>query len=188
MPVGLEYFFFDAGAVEVAVGEAVDSENVAVFAVEPGLESVKIFWLKEFFGGAGGEAEADGVGLVGGEASIFAEAVTHGEDVSFEDVKSVAPRFGGVDVGAVGEVVVGGDFHEVNCAWLVILTANLTITRIFGRGFRRLGRGRRGIRWGGLEGGLVRRSLTFRGRERGRLGRSGVLRCRRERVTNHFFR
>jgi len=55
-------------------------------------------------GGAGGEPEAEGEGL------LASELVADGERVGFEHVLGFLPRFGGVDVGAVGEVAEVG-FH-----------------------------------------------------------------------------
>jgi len=119
-PIGAVDVFLHAGAVEGAVGEAVDGEDVAVLLGEPGLEGGEVVAGEEFGGGLGGEAEADGVGgrgcclcwLATGTVTPLREGVADGEDVGFEDVPGFRPGFGGVDVGAVGEVVVVGNAHE----------------------------------------------------------------------------
>lgn len=101
-PIGLIDFFLHAGAVEIAVGETVDGEDRAIVTVEPVAEAREGVAVEEFAGGAGGQAEADGVGFAGG-ADEFAD----GEGVGFEGAERFLPAFGGVDVGAIGELAVG---------------------------------------------------------------------------------
>ncbi len=100
-PVGLVDFFFDAGAVEGAVREAVDGEDVAVFLDEEGLEEAEVLAIgsDELGGGEGGETEADR------EGCAICDTVADGEDIGLEDLEGFRPGFCGVDVGAVGEVV-----------------------------------------------------------------------------------
>ena len=77
-PIGLEDLFLDAGAVELAVGEAVDGEDVAIVLSEPALEDEPGLAVEERACGFCAEAEADGVGLVWGDA------VSDFERVGFE--------------------------------------------------------------------------------------------------------
>ncbi len=102
----MEDLFLDAGAVEGAVGEAVDGEDVGLGVFEPVAEAGEVIPGEEAFGGDGGEAEADGEGRVRGEDVAVAEFVAHGKDVAVEHGGGFLPGFGGVDVGAVGEVSV----------------------------------------------------------------------------------
>ena len=74
-PIGLEDLFLDAGAVELAVGEAVDGEDVAIVLSEPALEDETSLAVEEGAGGFCAETEADGVGLVGSDAVFDFERV-----------------------------------------------------------------------------------------------------------------
>ncbi len=74
----MEDLFLDAGAVEGAVGEAVDGEDVGLGVFEPVAEAGEVISGEEAFGSDGGEAEADGEGRVRGEDVSVAEFVAHG--------------------------------------------------------------------------------------------------------------
>lgn len=106
-PVGLIDVFFDAGAVEGSVGEAVDGEDVAVFRLEPVFEVIEGGAFEKVEGGLGGETQADG------EFFSVGDLVADGEDVGFEDLKSFGPSFGGVDISAVGEVLLIAEGHNL---------------------------------------------------------------------------
>lgn len=69
------------------------------------LEEIEVVFLEEFESGLGGEAEADGEGLVA------CDAVADCEDVVFENLKGFLPAFGWVNIGAVGEVVLVAKLH-----------------------------------------------------------------------------
>ena len=104
-PVGRVDLLFYARAVEAAVGKSVDRKNVAVVRVEPAPEGLECGRLREFFGGAGAEAQTDRVGPAGGDAAA------NDEGVALECVEGLRPRFAAVDVGAVGEVEAVVEFH-----------------------------------------------------------------------------
>jgi uncharacterized protein (AIM24 family) len=88
--------------VEVAVGKAVDGENVGVFGSEPVLEVGEAIAGEEFAGGFGGKAEADGKGF-----TAFRDQIPNPEGVRGDCGEGLLPGLSGVDVRAVGQVTVG---------------------------------------------------------------------------------
>ena len=106
-PVGLVDLFFDAGAVEGAVGKAIDSEDVAVFRFKPGRKFVEAILFEKFLGRLRGEAETNR------EFFIAGDAVADCEDVGFENVKCFGPSFRWMNVCAVGEMLVLGKLHGI---------------------------------------------------------------------------
>ena len=58
-PIGAVDLLFDARAVEVAVGEAVDGEDVAAMGFEPALEGEQGLGIGQLLGGCGAEAQAE---------------------------------------------------------------------------------------------------------------------------------
>jgi hypothetical protein len=91
--------------MEGAVGKSVDGEDVAVFPGEPGFKAGEVVVLEKFFGGPGGKSQADGVGVMG------RDLVTNHEGVLLQGVQGFHPRFSGMDIGAVGEVMVVIELH-----------------------------------------------------------------------------
>ncbi len=98
-PVGLVNVFLHAGAVESAVGEAIDGEDVAVFGSQPVFEEIEVVVFQELKGRLGGEAEANREGFLAGNP------VPNSQNIGFKNLESLRPTFSRVDIGAVGEVV-----------------------------------------------------------------------------------
>jgi hypothetical protein len=100
-PVGRIDLFLDARAMELAVRESVQGEDVAIVLVEPALEGQQGGGGAEFPGGLGAEAQADGIRLRGG-----ADAVPDGQGELVQCGEGFGPGLPAMDVGAVGEVEV----------------------------------------------------------------------------------
>ena len=101
-PVRLIDFLLHPGAMEVAVRETVDREDVGILGNQPILESGELVTLKQLSGGLSRQAKSDGVGLVSA-----ANEIAHGQRVGSQDRAGLIPRLGGMDVRAVGEVTAG---------------------------------------------------------------------------------
>ena len=97
-PVGAVDLFLDAGAMEPAEGKSVDREDVAVVLLQPTAEGLEGIRMREFAGGDIGEAQADGIGLVWGDAA------PDGERVLLQGREGFRPRFTAMDVRAVGQM------------------------------------------------------------------------------------
>ena len=105
-PIGAVNVFLDAGLVELAIGEAVDGEDVAGVGIQPMAELAEGSRPGQVAGGLVAEAEADGEGGVG------AHAVADGQGMGGEGVEGFGPGFAPVDVGAIGQLVAVGEFHD----------------------------------------------------------------------------
>ena len=99
-PVGFVDVLLHPGAVEGAVGEAVDSEDVAILILQPLFEEIEVVFFKKFKSCLRRKTKPDG------ECFFFGDPVADRQHVGFENGKGFSPVFGGVNIGAVGEVVV----------------------------------------------------------------------------------
>lgn len=116
-PIGSIDLFLDSGAMELAVREAVDGENVAIFAVQPSAEGGQGLGLAERLGGFGAEPQSDGIGLMAGHS------VTDGQGVMLQGVKGFLPGLASVNIGAISQVLVVRQFHALEARakddWMV---------------------------------------------------------------------
>ncbi len=97
-PVGPVNLFLDARAVKLAVGKAVDRENVAGIFVEPALKRESCAGIAQFHRRAFAQAQADG------ERILRAHFCAHGQRVMLERSKRFRPRFAAMDVRAVSKL------------------------------------------------------------------------------------
>jgi hypothetical protein len=105
-PVGGIDLFLDPGAMEASVRETVDGEDGTMMMTKPALELGKRGGIGEFTGGEIAEAQSDGIGTVGANATL------DGKGVSFEGGECFGPGFTPMDIGAVSELNPVGETHE----------------------------------------------------------------------------
>ena len=101
-PIRREDLFFDAGAVKISVRKTVDREDIGVGFFEPLTETREMISLKEFVGGEGRQAKADGEGAI--DLALLLEQVTNAKRVGLQALQGFLPALCWVNIGAISEV------------------------------------------------------------------------------------
>ena len=105
-PVGKINLFLDPRAMELAVGEAVDRENVAGIFFEPALEFQKRPGISQLPGGGGAQAQSDS------EPIFWAHPGANGQGVCLQGIQGFRPGSTSMDIRAISKMQIMIEFHR----------------------------------------------------------------------------
>src|SRR5206468_1360504 len=101
----------DTRAVELAIGKAVNGENITPVLAEPALKLQERGPVAEFARGLVAQTKANRIRLV------RADALPYAQRISFKRIECFRPRLAAMNVRAIGQVQAVVQFHWLSGDW-----------------------------------------------------------------------